>query len=67
MRILVAMSGGVDSTITAHILKKQGHEVVGVHFNFVGDEVYEPELEEIARALDIKILYRDFRSEFQAR
>ena len=67
MKILVAMSGGVDSTITAHILKKQGHEVVGVHFNFVGDEVYEPELEEIARTLDIKILYRDFRSEFLAK
>jgi tRNA-uridine 2-sulfurtransferase len=29
-RILVAMSGGVDSSVTAALLKEQGHEVVGV-------------------------------------
>ncbi|QCE35119.1 tRNA 2-thiouridine(34) synthase MnmA [Acetobacteraceae bacterium] len=29
MRILVAMSGGVDSAVTAALLREQGHEVVG--------------------------------------
>jgi tRNA-uridine 2-sulfurtransferase len=29
-RIVVAMSGGVDSSVAAAILKDQGHEVVGV-------------------------------------
>ncbi|EDV29006.1 uncharacterized protein TRIADDRAFT_20051 [Trichoplax adhaerens] len=28
--IAVAMSGGVDSTIAAYLLRKQGHEVVGI-------------------------------------
>lgn len=33
MKILVAMSGGIDSSVVAHLLKEQGHEVVGVRFN----------------------------------
>ena len=30
MKILVGMSGGVDSSVVACVLKKQGHEVIGV-------------------------------------
>lgn len=81
MKILVAMSGGVDSTVAAYLLKKNGYEVVGVNFNFVGvnDDTVganvdivgathcEPnsEISEIAKKLDIKIVCRDFRKEFK--
>ena len=36
-KVLVGMSGGVDSSVTACILKDQGYEVIGIHLRFWTD------------------------------
>lgn len=33
-KVIIAMSGGVDSSVAAAILKKQGHDVVGIFMKF---------------------------------
>ncbi|CAN5744366.1 tRNA 2-thiouridine(34) synthase MnmA [soil metagenome] len=38
MRVLVMMSGGVDSSVAAALLRDQGHEVVGVTLKLWGGE-----------------------------
>ncbi len=38
MKVLVAMSGGVDSSVAAAELKAAGHEVVGVTMRLWGGE-----------------------------
>ncbi len=37
MKILVALSGGIDSSVVAHLLHEQGHELIGVRFTLWSD------------------------------
>ena len=53
-KIAVLLSGGVDSLVTARILKDQGHTIFGIHF-FTG---YEPQLGIESREAAIGIVSR---------
>ncbi len=63
MRVLLGMSGGVDSTVAAYLLKKQGHDVVGVHLctNTADDGA---NARACAEALGIEFHDVDIRTEF---
>jgi tRNA-specific 2-thiouridylase len=67
MKIMVAMSGGVDSSVAAALLKKQGHEVIGATMELHDTEAAGSAVEDAGRtaeALGIPFHVFDFREIF---
>ncbi|MFO1225640.1 tRNA 2-thiouridine(34) synthase MnmA [Roseateles sp.] len=75
-RVVVGLSGGVDSAVTAHLLKQQGHEVVGIFMkNWEDDDDDEYcssrqdflDAASVADVLGIEIEHVNFAAEYKDR
>ncbi len=78
MRVVVGLSGGVDSSVAAYLLKEQGHEVIGLFMrnwhdttgklegecSWHDDQVFA---ELVAKRLDIAFHYVDLSAEYKRR
>ena len=78
MRVVVGLSGGVDSSVAAYLLKQQGHEVIGFFMRnwhdttgtlegdcpWYADQVFA---ELVAKRLDIEFHYVDLSEEYRKR
>ncbi len=77
-RVVVGLSGGVDSSVAAYLLKEQGHEVIGMFMinwhdtagTLSGDCPWNDDLifaELVARKLDIPFTTIDFSEQYRQR
>jgi len=66
-RVAVAMSGGVDSSLTAALLKQAGYEVSGVYMQLFSDQNHNiSDLEHTCQLLDIPLHKLNLETEFRS-
>ena len=64
-KVMVAMSGGVDSSVAAALLKEEGYEVFGVTMNHYKGENDLEAAHQVAQKLKIHWSVVDYTKEFK--
>ena len=68
-KVLIGMSGGVDSSVAALLLKKQGYEVVGVTMKLLNSDLHEKntvkDAKKVCEKIGIEYNIVDFRHIFK--
>ncbi|MGB9767905.1 MULTISPECIES: tRNA 2-thiouridine(34) synthase MnmA [Dictyoglomus] len=64
IKVAVGMSGGVDSSITAYLLKKEGYEVIGLTMNIAYSSSIK-DAKKVAEYLNIPHFFVDLKKEFE--
>ncbi len=64
-KVILALSGGVDSAIAAHLLQKQGYQVHGLNLLTWGEDNQRENVQEIADNLNFTVEFLDFRQAFR--
>lgn len=63
-KVLLGLSGGVDSATAVALLKEKGYEVIGITFKFI-DDFDTTDAENIAKKLGIEHHIADYRTKFK--
>ena len=66
--IAIAVSGGVDSLVSAHLLKQQETDVFGIHFLTGYENPAEPGsegIQDLSRLLDMPVYVIDLKTQFK--
>ncbi len=66
--VIVGLSGGVDSSVAAYLLKKQGYNVIGLHMfgeNAETNRQDEQTVKALCEKLNIKCVIVDFKNHMQ--
>jgi len=68
-RVLLGMSGGIDSTVSALLLKDMGYEVIGVYMKLHDREAYHTKnimnAKKVAKYLDIPLYVHNLQDKFK--